>query len=139
MAGYYDRRMAAIFKLVVTGVVLSALISCTSSTSSGDLWSRSYIAPIERVVDAVIDALEDEGYLVDSDLEKGRITAEPSRSVSGQRSSLVIEVVEKNGKVLVDVQTRAGASDSMPRGSRNETAIIEFFHELDLRLQGLKD
>ena len=131
--------MKAISRLVVTGVVFSGLIACTSSNNTGDLWSRSYIAPFERVVDAVIDALEDEGYLVEADRENGRITAEPSRNSPGQQPALGIKVVGKRGKVLVDGQTPAGVSDSMPRGSRSETSIVEFFHELELRLQGLKD
>lgn len=116
-----------------------ALSGCTTSSGPPDLWSRSYIAPIDRVFSAVTDVLEDDGYFVETDRSKDRITAEPPRDSRGLSPLLEIKVVEKSGKVLVDVQTRAGANDSVTFGNQVDTLVVEFFHELELRLQGLKD
>ena len=89
--------------------------------------------------DAVVDVLEDEGYFVDADRSSGRITAEPARSNQGPSPSLFVRVAEKSGRVRVDIQTRAGASGAATQGARIDATIAELFHELELRLQGLKD
>jgi hypothetical protein len=94
---------------------------------------------VNGVFDAVVDVLEDDGYLVEANREAGRISAEPARSDRGMDPSLAVRVFEKAGRVRVDVQTRSGANDAMTRGSRVEISIVEFFHELELRLQGFKD
>jgi hypothetical protein len=39
----------------------------------------------------------------------------------------------------VDIQTRAGATGTATQGVRIDAVIVEIFHELELRLQGLKD
>jgi len=119
---------------VVPAVIFVA--SCTSSGGSSDDWSKTYFAPRDKVIDAVIDVLEDESYLVDADREKGRITAEPSRSKSGNLASLVVRVTQKNDRSRVDVQTRTGASYSTMTSNPQKSAVLQFFHELDLRLQG---
>ena len=125
--------------LILTAIVVWALAGCVSSTGSSDSWSRSYLAPTDRVFSAVIDVLEDEGYLVDADRETGRITAKPSRNSRGLSPFLAVKVFESSGQVVVDVQTRAGVTDSVTQGDRIEASIVEFFHELELRLQGFKD
>jgi hypothetical protein len=120
-------------RIVVSAAIL--LAACTSGGSS-DAWSRSYLVPRDEVIDAVIDILEDEGYLVEADREKGRISAEPSGGRGANPASLVVNVARKDGRIRVDVQTRAGASySSMPIGP-DEAPILEFLHELDLRLHG---
>lgn len=131
--------MRTIRRLSFSAVFLIGLAGCASSTDSADSWSESYFASVDRVFDAVIDVLEDDDYLIDEDRTTGRITAEPSRNSRGLSPSLAIKVVAKEERVLVDVQTRAGINDSVTRGSQIEVRIVEFFHELDLRLQGLKD
>jgi hypothetical protein len=125
--------------LIFVMTVACAVVGCATSTDSADSWSRSYLAPLDGVFDAVIDVLEADGYLVEANREAGRISAEPARSSRGVDPSLAVRVFEKSGRVRVDVQTRSGANDAMTRGSRVEISIVEFFHELELRLQGFKD
>ena len=122
--------------LLVPAIVL--LAGCTSGGSAED-WSRSYVGPYDRVMEAVIDVLEDEGYLVDADREKGRVTAEPSRSRGGGLVSLVVRVQPRGELILVDVLTRGGASYSNAPARPQDTFVLEFFHELELRLEGLRD
>jgi len=131
--------MKKLVRHISTLVIACAVAGCASSTDSPDSWSESYLAPVDRVFDAVIDVLEDEGYRVNENREAGRITAEPSRNRGGLSPSIAVKVVTKGGRVLVDVQTRAGITDSATRGGQVEVQIVEFFHELELRLQGLKD
>ncbi len=119
---------------VVPAVIFFA--ACTSSGGSSDSWSRTYFAPRDKVIDAVIDVLEDEGYLVDADREKGRVSAEPSRGSAGNLVSLVVRVTQKDDRIHVDVQTRTGSSFSTMASKPAESPVLEFFHELNLRLQG---
>lgn len=117
---------------------VAALAACASSGGSSDAWSRTYVAPRETVVEAVIDVLEVEGYLVDADRGKGRISAEPAR---GARNlvSLEVQVKVKGDRVLVDVQTRSGARFSSLPVKPAESPVLEFLHQLDLRMQGGPD
>lgn len=110
--------------------------ACTTSTDSSDAWTRSYFATRERVIEAVIEVLEEADYLVEADREKGRITAEPSRSRGAASPTLVVLIEVKAGRVRVDVQTRSGASYSGASSRASTAPVLEFFHELDLRLQG---
>lgn len=118
--------------------IVVALVACASSGGSSDTWSRTYFAPRETVVEAVIDVLEVEGYLVDADREKGRISAEPAH---GARNlvSLDVRVKVKGDRVLVDVQTRSGARFSSLPVKPAESPVLEFLHQLDLRMQGAPD
>ena len=131
--------MEVLRKLVVVVGLAVAMAGCTTSTDSSDSWSESYLAPYDRVFDAVVDVLEDGDYLVEANRESGKITAEPSRNSRGLSPELAVKVFEKAERVRVDVQTRAGVNESVTRGRQIETSIIEFFHELELRLQGFKD
>jgi len=131
--------MKILLKLIVPLSVAVALVGCTTSTDSSDSWSESYLAPYDRVFDAVVDVLEDGEYLVEANRETGKITAEPSRSSRGLSPELAVRVFEKDERVRVDVQTRAGVNQSVTQGRQVEISIIEFFHELELRLQGFKD
>ena len=117
-----------IHRLVVSGAIL--LAACTSGDSS-DAWSRTYLASRGDVIDAAIDVLEDEGYLVEVDREKGRILAEPSR---GRGSTLVVNVATRDGRIRVDVLTRTEASLSAVPSGPDEAPILEFLHGLDVRL-----
>jgi outer membrane lipoprotein SlyB len=124
---------------MIAAAVACALAGCASSTDSGDSWSRSYLSPQDVVFDAVVDVLEDSGYLVEADSDAGRISAKPARGNRGLSPSLAVRVVVKAGRTRVDVQTRSGVNDAMTRGQQIETTIAEFFHELELRLHGFKD
>ena len=115
------------------------LVACATSGGTSDTWSRTYFAPRDKVIDAAIDVLEDEDYLVDADREKGRISAEPPRTSAGNLASLVVRVTEKSDRIHVDVQTRTGASFSTMSSKPTEAPVLEFFHELDLRLQSGRD
>jgi hypothetical protein len=111
------------------------LIACTTSRDGSHSWSRTYFAFREDVIEAVIDVLEAENYLVDADREKGRIVAEPPRS-AGNLGALVVNVRRKGDRILVDVLIRPGNSYSGMAPRPTESAVLEFFHELDLRLEG---
>ncbi len=115
--------------------VMMILAGCASSPDSTDSWSRSYLLPLDRVFDAAVDVLEDEGYLVDAERQAGRISAEPSRSRSQRGPTMVVRVEEKNGRARVDVQTRMGAERSTTTSSGDGAAVLEFLFELDQRLR----
>ena len=117
---------------------LCCLISCTTSGGGSDTWSRTYLAPRDKVVEAVVDVLEDSDYYVDADRERGRIVAEPPRS-AGDLAALVVNVRRKGDRILVDVLTRSEASYSRMTSRSTESAVLEFFHELGLRLEGRGD
>lgn len=112
------------------------IVSCMTSGTGPDAWSRTYFASREDVIEAVIEVLEDKEYLVDIDRENGRIVAEPSRS-AGNLPVLAVTVRRTGDRILVDVQTRSGAEYATMISRPAETAILEFLHQLDLRMQGL--
>jgi hypothetical protein len=91
------------------------------------------------VIDAAVDVLEDEDYLVDLNRDAGKIDAQPSREKTGRRVHLMVRVEEKKGRVLVDVQTRSQMDGNMRSGQLDEVPVLEFLHELDLRMQGIRD
>ena len=93
----------------------------------------------DAVIDAVVDVLEDEDYLVDLNRDAGRIDAQPSRGKTGRRVHLTIRVEEKKGRVQVDAQTRSQMDGDMKSRQLDEAPVLEFFHELDLRMQGIRD
>lgn len=117
-------------------VGLAIIAACASSGGSGDDWSRTYFAPRDLVIDAAIEVLEEGGYLVEADREKGRISAEPSRSSGANLVSLEVRVTRKDDRIRVDVQTRSGASFSTATSKPNESPVLEFLYQLDLRMQG---
>ena len=114
---------------------LLVLPACTTTSDSSSSWSRSYLAQKDRVIEAAVEVLEDENYLVDVKNDGSRIDAEPSRSSGHGRAILVVRVAEKNARIRVDVQSRAGEDPSGRPGSQVEAQVLEFLHELDLRLK----
>jgi len=118
---------------------LLLLSACTSGGDSSSSWSRTYLAPLDAVIDAAVDVLEDEHYLVDLNRDAGRIDAQPSREKTGRRVHLMVRVVEKKGRVQVDVQTRSQMDGDLRSTRLNEAPVLEFLHELDLRIQGIRD
>ncbi len=130
--------MKASHGLLLLGTLLF-LSSCTSGRDSSSSWSRSYLASRDAVIDAVVDVLEDEDYLVDLNRDAGRIDAQPSREKTGRRVHLMVRVEEKKGRVQVDVQTRSQMDGNMRSGQLDEAPVLEFLHELDLRMQGIRD
>ncbi len=135
---WYDRAMKAPHNILWLGLLLF-LFACTSGGDSSSSWSRSYLAPRDKVIDAVVDVLEDEHYLVDLNREAGRIDAQPSREKTGRRVRFMVRVEEKKGRVQVDVQTRSQMDGDMRSGRLDEAPVLEFLHELDLRMQGIRD
>lgn len=121
--------------ILMIAVVTALLTSCSSAGGSSDGWSRTYFAPQNAVFDAAIDVLESEGYLVDADRDKGRISAQPSRSSAGNLASLVVLIKRKNDRIRVDVQTRPGPTFSAVPLQPDEAPVLEFFHQLDVRLK----
>ena len=120
-------------------VGLLVLTACATASDPARSWSRSYLAPRDEVINAVEDALEDEGYLVEVDRSAGRIIAEPSRAGASGRANLVVRVAPRKGLMAVDVQARSGAQFSERAGNPAEAQVLEFLHELDRRLQGNRE
>ena len=123
------------FRLALGAAAVVVIAACTTTGDASSSWSRSYLAQRDRVVEAVVEVLEDEHYLVDVKKDGGRIDAEPSRSSGQGRAILVVRVEEKNGRIRVDVQSRAGVDSSGRQGDQVEAQVLEFLHELDLRLR----
>ena len=121
------------------GVVLLPSVACTSSGEAPGSWSRSYVAPRDRVIDTVVDVLGDQDYLVEVDREAGRIEAQPSREQGGRQTDLVVRVEERKDRVWVDVQSRSQMDRDLRSQHVEQGPILEFFHELDLRMQGSRD
>lgn len=113
--------------------------ACTSSGEASSAWSRSYLAPRDRVIDTVAEVLEDEDYLVEVDRTSGRIEAQPSRQKTGRRTNLVVRVEERKDRVWVDVQSRSQMDRDTMSQNLDQSPILEFFHELDLRMQGTRN
>ena len=130
--------MKASHGLLLLGT-LFFLSSCTSGGDSSSSWSRSYLASRDAVIDTVVAVLEDEDYLVDLNRDAGRIDAQPSREKTGRRVHLMVRVEEKKGRVQVDVQTRSQMDGDMRSGQLDEAPVLEFLHELDLQMQGVRD
>lgn len=118
---------------------LLLLSACTSGGEVSSSWSRSYLAPRDAVIDAAVDVLEDEDYLVDPNHKTGQIDAQPARGKTGRRVHLMVRVEEKKGRVQVDVQTRSQMDGDMRSGRLDEAPVLEFLHALDLRMQGIRD
>jgi hypothetical protein len=131
--------MKASHTILCLGAILLFLSSCTSGGDSSSSWSRSYLASRDAVIDAVVDVLEDEDYLVDLNRDAGRIDAQPAREKTGRRVHLMIRVKEKKGRVQVDVSTRSQMDGDRRSGQLDEAPVLEFLHELDLRMQGIRD
>jgi hypothetical protein len=51
----------------------------------------------------------------------------------------MIRVKEKKGRVQVDVSTRSQMDGDRRSGQLDEAPVLEFLHELDLRMQGIRD
>jgi hypothetical protein len=122
------------------GVALGTLIlgACASTGDPGTLWSRSYALPEEVVYDAVVQVLDDAGYRVESDRERGRVLAEPGHDSSPSRATLTVGITAKRERVIVDVQVRADAQQrAVPRST--DAAVREFLYALDAYLQGFHD
>ena len=126
-----------ISRQIWTGAALAILLaSCASDGRLPDGWSRTYLASFDKVFDAVIDVLEEEDYLVDDDREKGHISAEPSRSKGSGFAALEVVVSQTGARVRVDVLARTGAAYATMTSTPSEAAVLEFFHELEVRLRG---
>jgi len=121
------------------GALLVPSAACTSSGEASSSWSRSYLAPLDRVIDTATEVLEDQHYVVDLDRAAGRIEAQPSREKTGRRIHLVVRVEERKGRVWVDVQSRSQMDRDTMSQQLDQGPILEFFHELDLRMQGTRD
>ena len=130
--------MKAPLSFLLLGALL-LLPACTSGGDSSSSWSRSYLAPRDKVIDAVVDVLENEDYLVDLNRKAGRIDAQPARGKTGRRVHLMVRVEEKKGRMQVDIQTRSQMDGDMRSGRLDEAPVLEFLHALDLRMQGIRD
>ncbi len=120
--------------------VLGILVlgGCGSTGDPGTPWSRSYALPEDVVFDAVVEALDGEGYRLEIDRERGRVLAEPGRDSSPSGATLTVGVTAKRERVIVDVQVRADAQQrAVPRST--DAAVREFLYALDAHLQGFRD
>lgn len=121
------------------GVAVITAAACISSNPSDESWARTYLASRDRVIDAVLDVLEDEEYLVELDREAGRVRAESSRRGSVRGLVLEVRIREKGDRVHVDVQARWNEADLSVAAGRMDAPIREFFHDLDLWLHRTVD
>ena len=121
---------------VLLGLLALGAAACISAGGDPSDWSRSYLLPESVVFEAVVDVLEDEGYLVEADREAGRVQAEAGDASHGPLPILVIEVRPRGERVLVDVQIRGLDSDAPTASPRADSAVRELLHALDRRLQG---
>ena len=121
------------------GAGILTVVACTSTIPSDDSWVRTYLASRDRVIDAVVDVLEHEEYLVEPDRKAGLVHAESSRRRSGQGLVLEVRIREKGDRIHVDVQARWGVAESAAAVDRMDAPIREFFHELDVRLHRAVD
>jgi hypothetical protein len=120
---------------VIAGALLTVACSSTS-TSSGDAWTAAYVAPIDEVWTAVLDVLEDSGYLVvDSDRAKRRIRGESSARHQYREIVLDLTLKERGEVVRVNVQASGGAIDSPAGFRRLEEAVRDFLAQLDARMR----
>lgn len=122
---------------LAAGIFFLISVACTSSEEASSSWSRTYLAPRDKVIDTVVDVLEDEHYLVEADRQSGKIEALPSREQTGRRAHLVVRIEERKDGVRVDVQTRSQMEVDLRARQLDEGPVLEFFHELDLRMQGI--
>ena len=122
----------------IPSVAMVFLASCTATGNDSSAWTRTFFAPREEVIEAVIEVLEVEGYLVDADRNKGRISGEPERGTKNL-ASMVVQVKVKGDRVVVDVETRSGARFSSLPVKPAESPVLEFLHQLDVRMQGAPD
>ena len=119
--------------LSVVGVLLA--VACTTTEDPSSSWSRSYVSQRDRVIEAAVEVLEEDNYLVDVKKDGGRINAEPPRSAAGGRAILVVHIADKNGRVRVDVQIRSGMDSAGRPGSSGTAQVLEFLHALDVELK----
>jgi hypothetical protein len=126
------------FSKLLCAAIITIPASCASSTDTTGSWTRSYLVPEDTVFSAAVEVLEDEGFFVEADRDAGRIVAEPSTATGTRTPILVIRVVPKNGRILVDVQTRGGAEQGLAMSQRTDAAVLEILHALDRRLQGVR-
>ena len=127
--------MRTLTSVIVLAFVVAAAVGCASTPDSTGSWSRSYLLPRDRVMDAVIEVLEDEDYLVEANRKSGRFTGEPSRSRDQQGPVLTVRVDEKKGRIRVDVQTSLGHDRTTTTSNRDQSAVLEFLHALDQKLR----
>lgn len=121
---------------ILLGALALGAAACSSAGGGSSDWSRSYLVPESAVFEAVVEVLEDEGYLVQADREAGRVRAEAGDARRGPLPNLVIEVRQRGERVLVDVQIRGLHSDAPTASRRADSAVRELLHALDRRLQG---
>jgi hypothetical protein len=129
-------RAARAAPAVLLGALALGAAACSSAGGGSNDWSRSYLLPEPAVFGAVVEVLEEEGYLVEADRETGRVQAEAGDPSHGPLPILVVEVRPRGERVLVDVQVRGGHSDAPAASSRTDSAVRELLHALDRRLQG---
>jgi len=121
---------------MLLGALALGAAACSSAGGGSNDWSRSYLLPESAVFEAVVEVLEDEGYLVEADREAGRVQAEAGDASHGPLPILVIEIRPRGERVLVDVQVRGRHGDAPTASPRDDSAVRELLHALDSRLQG---
>jgi hypothetical protein len=130
--------MTTISRLALISMTLAMAAACGSTGDQMGSWSRSYLAPVETVFGAVVEVLEDEGYLVEPDRASGRIVAEPATGARGGTSTLILRITLRGDRVVVDVQARPGVERDGMVPQATDTAVLELFHALDRRMQGTR-
>jgi hypothetical protein len=89
-----------------------------------------------RVFEAVLDALEGEGFYLDTvDAGRGRASASSSAR-RGDDLTLIVQLDEHGGQVQVDVMVRSRQLREGGRLVAVDAAVRDFFRRLDADLEG---
>lgn len=125
-----DRRIISSVTCALTCVLALGACSQLALAPQGD-WHRSYARTLGEVWTAALEALEDEGFVIESaDQDRGRIRAEAPGQNEYRRAVLHIQIRERDQSVLVDVAA-GGGSETPGDIARFDRAVSTFLEVLD--------
>jgi hypothetical protein len=122
-------------------LALLAAVACSTGSGggSGD-WSRDYVATEERVHEAVIAAIDEiDFYLVDEDMERGRIRARSSARRADLEATMIVDLRTLTDRVRVDVMIQSSDLEVGRAPVQVSGVVRDFFTHLDARLEGRVD
>jgi hypothetical protein len=129
---HISRPLASLLLLIAFG-------GCASGGAGADDWSRSYLSSPDSVLQAVLDALEGEGFHLDAvDAGRGRVSASSSAR-RGDDLSLIVQIEQHGGRIRVDVMARSQQLREGGRTAAVDAAVRSFFRRLDTDLEGRGD
>lgn len=137
--GSRNRHLRPAFAIVIA-LSLAGSACTTGSQAAADDWSRDYVSTYERVFEAVIRALEDSDFYLDSeDEERGRIRARSSARRSDLEATIVVDIRQKGDRIRVNVMAQSSGLEEGRAPVQMSGIVRDFFHSLDARLEGRTD